>query len=183
MRPYRYLLWPLLALFLTGCASQNVDWDYNPSHSLSGLKTYAWMDNKELVEKKGYNINSLTDERVHSAVDGILQTKSLKQVDQAAQADVLVTYDITVKTRREEHQVTTSVGWGYNAWGLGFSNDHYVNDYEEGSLIIDFVDPKTQKVLWRGVSRSRIRNKMTPEERIQQINKGVQQILSGFPRP
>ncbi|OED40464.1 hypothetical protein ACH42_16360 [Endozoicomonas sp. (ex Bugula neritina AB1)] len=177
-------LWLLMiVVLLSGCASRNIEWDYNTDQSLTGLKTYAWMTNSEEVDKNGYESNSLMGGRVHAAVDETLAAKGLRRLDGTDNADILVNYAVTVKTRLEDHQVTTSFGFGRNYWGVGFSNDSYVNEYEEGSLIIDFIDPVTKKVLWRGVSRSRIRNKMTPEERTQKVNTAVSQILAGYPRP
>lgn len=183
MRYIRRLWWPVIVVLLSGCASQNVEWDYDASQSLSGLKTYAWMDKTETMEQHGYAANSLTDERVHRAVDQILAEKGMTRLDHAEAVDVLVNYGITVKTRFEDRQITTSIGFGRNSWGMGFSNDHYIDEYEEGSLVIDFIDPKTKKVLWRGVSKSRVQDNMTPEERTQKINQAVTQILSGYPRP
>ena len=179
----KLLLLPVMAVFLAGCASQNATWDYNPDYSLTGLKTYAWLDNKEVREKNGYEANSLTDERVHSAANDILKTKGLHLSEQVDGVDVLINYVISVKTRREDQQVTTSLGFGRNSWGVGFSNDHYVNEYEEGRLIIDFIDPETKKVLWRGVSKSRLQENLTPQDRTAKINTAVSHVLAGFPHP
>ena len=116
-------------------------------------------------------------------MDSILTTKGLTLKDSKSDVDVLLNYAVTVKTRRKDQQVTTSIGFGRNSWGVGFSNDHIVTDYDEGSLVVDVIDPKNKKVLWRGVSKSRVQDKMTPEERTKKINTAVAHILAGYPRP
>ena len=87
------------------------------------------------------------------------------------------------KTRREERQVTTSFGVGFSPWGLGVSTDSRVQEYKEGSLIIDIIDTETKNVVCRGRSRARIQEDLSPGQRAVKINQAVEKILEGFPRP
>ncbi len=187
MHSFKQLSIVLIALVLAGCASQKVDWDYDPGRSLAGLKTYAWLETSEDVKKKGYQLDALMDQRVQDAVDRGLQAKGLRRVkgsaSNTAQVDFLVNYMTTVKTRRDEQQITTSFGYGYSPWGVGMNTETRIKDYEEGTLIVDMIDPQTKKLIWRGQYRSRLKEKMTPQERTDRINQSINAILSGFPRP
>ncbi|WP_083232511.1 DUF4136 domain-containing protein [Endozoicomonas atrinae] len=174
----------LLTVVLAGCASQKVDWDYDTERSLTGLTTYRWIEPTQESQKLGYQFEALMDQRVHNAVDGVLQTRGFQRVDSdKADVDFLVNYIASQKTRREERQVTTSFGYGFSPWGLGVSTDSRVQEYEEGSLIIDIIDPETKQVVWRGRSRARIQEDLSPEQRTARINEAVAKILEGFPRP
>ena len=54
-------------------------------------------------------------------------------------------------------------------------------EYDQGQLIIDMMDPKTQKILWRGMASDQLYDLDTPQERTEYINKAVAKILESFP--
>lgn len=56
-----------------------------------------------------------------------------------------------------------------------------IYEYEEGSLILDFVDPKTKNLIWRGSGKAQVDSAMTPESRDKLINEAVAKILKNFP--
>lgn len=175
------LLIPFLAVLITGCASKNVDWDYNPDQSLTHLNSYYWMSQNEGVEESGYQTDTLQSQRVHNSFDSIMQARGYRRVDEKSNADFLVNYSTSVKSRFDSHGVSTSFGYGTRGYGLGFSNNHYVQEYEEATLTIDFIDPDSREVLWRGRSRTRVQDKLTPQRRTERVNQEVINILSGFP--
>lgn len=184
MTHLKYWLVVLLAVILAGCASPRVDWDYDTSAAvtseMSQWKTYAWVEKKEDNKATSYQLDGLMDRRIRAAIEQGLAAKGYKKVD-TADADFLVNYLTTTKTRREEDQVTTSLGYGLGAWGSGIRVESRVREYEEGSLVLDFVDPKTKELAWRGRSFSRVTERSTPEKRTEKINSAVQAILAGFP--
>jgi hypothetical protein len=67
-------------------------------------------------------------------------------------------------------------------WGGGMtsSNTTYsVQNYKDGSLIIDVVDVKTQKIVWEGVGNKEIdKPSKDPESAIKQA---VASIMASFP--
>ncbi len=54
-------------------------------------------------------------------------------------------------------------------------------EHEEGSLILDFVDAISKKMIWRGVAKAEVQNVDTPEKKEKLINEAVQEILKNFP--
>ena len=179
----RWLQLSLLTLFaivLTGCASKGVDWDYDADQQMTDWKTYAWVEKTDSETSGSYHLDGLLDRRVRAAVERELQARGIRKVA-ATDADFLVNYLTVTKTKREESQLTTSVGYGLDSWGLGVRTETRVRDYEEGSLIIDIVNPVDQELVWRGRSRSRVVESSTPEKRTEKINAAVQAIMEGFP--
>jgi hypothetical protein len=61
--------------------------------------------------------------------------------------------------------------------GGGVSTIHY----QEGTLILDFVDPKTDNLIWRGVGKKVVSETTTPEKSDREINDAVEKILKKFP--
>ena len=53
--------------------------------------------------------------------------------------------------------------------------------YEEGKLILDFVDATTQVLIWRGSVQTELPNSSSPQERDDRIGKAVRLMLERFP--
>ena len=56
-----------------------------------------------------------------------------------------------------------------------------VYQYEEGNLILDFIDPKSKELIWRGSAKAVVGNEKTPEERQKKIEETIQKILEKYP--
>jgi len=57
----------------------------------------------------------------------------------------------------------------------------YVTQYDEGTLVIDFIDIAENKLVWRGVGTGALSESPSVEERTENINNAVAQILEQFP--
>lgn len=53
--------------------------------------------------------------------------------------------------------------------------------YSQGNLIIDLVDGKTEKPIWRGVSEKRLRTGLSPAQQREVLTNAVQEVLATFP--
>ena len=180
---YRIILMAMMAVFISGCASKNVDWDYDPDQSLSHLKNYTWLEKEKELNEFGYLSDALEDQRVQSSVDNIMQARGYRKVSSAGEADFLINYSTQVQSRIEGQPLSTSFGFSRRGYGVGLSNDNIIREYDEGTLTLDFIDPDTKKVLWRGRSRSRVQNKLSPQQRTERVNQSVMDILQGFQPP
>ncbi len=68
--------------------------------------------------------------------------------------------------------------YGYSGYG-GYGHSGYGGyAYQEVTLILDFVDPESNELLWRGWYDSKIRDGQVSENK---INKAVKRILKKFP--
>jgi len=56
-----------------------------------------------------------------------------------------------------------------------------VTKYEEGTLILDFIDPEVNEVIWQGTAKSYVDDSMVTEKRELLIYDAVQKILVNFP--
>jgi len=48
-------------------------------------------------------------------------------------------------------------------------------------LILDFIDPRSQELVWRGVSEQTLPKSPTAEQLDKTISKGIKKILEKFP--
>ena len=58
-------------------------------------------------------------------------------------------------------------GWGnghypYYIW-RGYGSG-YIYQYEEGTFILDFINSKSQNLIWRGAAKSDLDHALTPEK-------------------
>ena len=127
-------------------------------------------------------MSSLVVERVRKAVDAELEAKGLKRTSQ--KPDFLIAEHMTKENKVDIDSWGYSYGpfpgyWG-GYWGPG---DISTYQYEEGTLILDFVDAGSKKLIWRGTAKANIENVDSPEKSKKLIDEAVQKILQKYPPP
>lgn len=173
----------LAVLALSACSSMKNSWDFDPGVNFTQYKTYAWVVKK--TDDAGYHLDGLMDQRVRDAVNTQLSQKGFTKAD-AASADVLINY--LTKVDKKINVDTFNTNFGYNpyygpgwGWGGNMQTQTTVREYEVGTLIIDMVDNKTGKLVWRGSVADTIRDKNTPEERVAIINEAITNVMTNYP--
>jgi hypothetical protein len=169
----------LLVLGL-GCSGIRVNSDYDPATDFAPLRSFAWIEAQGAAGTPSGPSQPLFDQRVRRAVDESLTQRGLKKVDRAA-ADFLVQYYIAIDKKLQVDTNTYGYGYGrYGYGGMGYSQTT-VREYEEGTLLLDFVDPTRKELVWRGSGTTRIRSTTKPEERDKRVREVVTKILDQFP--
>ena len=172
----------LLALCLMGliigCSSvYDVQYDYDRNADFAGIKTYDWLPVPDKAD-----IDSLDVARVKAAVNAQMQTKGLSMTSD--NPDIFIAEHLGTKNKIN----VRDWGYGYSSYG-GYWGGHWgsggvsVYEYEEGSLILDFVEAKSKKMIWRGVAKAELDDQATPQEREKLVREAVQKILENFPPP
>lgn len=168
------------ALSLAGCSSVSVQRDYDVTFDFASLKTFAWQHAEQPATGNPRIDNDLIDQRVRAAVNASLESKGFTLVE-AAEADFLVAYFIDYRQRVQGS--TWSVGMSTGRYGrhggVGYQTD--IEDYEEGSLTIDLIEPAADKIVWRGVGRRRSYESSDPGRITAVVNESVAAILDKFP--
>ena len=164
-------------LLAAGCSSVSVSHDFDSQVDFANLRTYSWITAPESTSEsvqKELQTNSLIEGRVKKAVNRQLAAKGLRETTQ--DPDFLVAFHTGVQDKTD----VQSWGYGYGYWGMrggGVSTIHY----QEGTLILDFIDPKSDNLIWRGVGKKVVSEKTTPEKSENEINTAVEQILKKYP--
>lgn len=154
--------------------------DYDPNADFASLRSYAWLPG--VREKTGDPRidNSLVATRIERAVDNALAAKGFPRVA-VESADFFVTFYIGIDNKLDISTIPTTYGY-YGRWGGFYSGtETLVEQYEEGTLLIDFIDRDRDDLLWRGTGQSRLRQSKTPEERDRKAQAAVDAILQQFP--
>ncbi|WP_392341365.1 DUF4136 domain-containing protein [uncultured Shewanella sp.] len=168
---------------LSACSTLKSTSDFDPSVSFEQYKTYSWVEKKN--EDAGYHLDGLMDQRVRAAVETQLSQKGISKADKQ-NADLLVNY--ITKVDKKINIDTFNSNFGYNPyygprWGFGGSlhSETTVREYDVGTLMVDLVDNKTGKLIWRGTVADTVREQSTPEERINTINQAIGTVMMNYP--
>ena len=170
---FRYLL--LILLFLTlGCSSKQPNIDYNPDFSTTELRTYTI---EHITKKDG---DALNDERIRESIINELKKKGYKQASEGS-ADFQITFESLIK---EDVPSNISFGFGFGTFsknaGASVSTRHNLTN-NEGNLLINMIDPNTNKTFWRVSYTKKIHKFTSPKERSDYFKKLVSTMLKEFP--
>jgi len=164
-------LLPLLLLFVfASCTSIRVASDYDTQTNFSKYKSFAYY--KPGVDKA--QISDLDKKRILRAIDANLSAKGMMK---SKKPDILVSLFTKEKERIDVYQNQFGYGWGYSPWYYGGT---YSTSTTEGTLFIDFIDAKTNELIWQGIGVADL-VMSTVEKKEARINEIVTKILAEYP--
>ncbi|WPV02769.1 DUF4136 domain-containing protein [Mucilaginibacter sp. cycad4] len=192
----------LLVAALSACSSYNYYTAARNKTDLSAYRTFAWLPPATMTNKAGAVVKKeVADERVKDAAISALENKGLKF--QENNPDLLVSYTtVTGRGMKTEFYpyyyggypgFGLGFGWGwgggwgyrpfygYGGWGWGYPYGYGYGGggyarvpYKEGTLIIDIMDTRSRKLVWRGFGVGELHN---PQKTVKELPKVVNGII------
>lgn len=160
------MLGMLVGLLAISAQAQSVQTDYDKSVRLANLKTFTFMDQRR-GPADPLAADSLNDNRIRTAIESQLLGNGLRTEENA---DFAIAYYVTTKNKLS----VQDYGYGPPRW-FG-SRDIRVNQDTEGTLMVDFIDLKTNQVIWRGRASGILELKNVEKK----INKSVEKLVKQF---
>lgn len=149
--------------------------DYDKTTDFSKYKTYGFYD-KGMARIR---LNNLDKRRLMGAVEAELNAKGFTKSDKP---DFLVNLVVVARERVDYYNpgFYGGLGWGFG-WGNPFwgGNFAHVNQYMEGTIIVDFLDPEKKTLFWHG--RGTGFNLDSFNKREERLHTGVSEILAQYP--
>ena len=188
----RYWIGPLIALLmLAGCSSYSVVSDYDRSMPFGSYKTYHWSDEgASRIDDDVLAKNPLVYKHIRSAVNRELRAKGFILKD-IGPVDFIVSTHAGIRERVTAGPPTVSFAYrsGYYRRGHGYYSFWYdpygpyprLTYYEEGTLVIDIIDSKTDDLAWRGVVSGILRDYTSTDDMHREIDTVVARVLAQFP--
>ena len=179
---------PLLILlslvFLVGCSSSsNVVSSAAPEVDFSQLKTFDFI---KVADTDGQEYQSLVTTYLRNAVTRELTARGMRQ---SAQPDVMVNFSVETEEKIRSRSVPTAgYGVGYDPFydvyydGWGASHQTMIDQYTEGRLNIDLIDPSARKMIWQGSTAGRLTQK-DYENAEATLSGAVAEIFGAYPVP
>lgn len=162
------------ALALAGCAPLNVRSYVERGIDFTQYRTYNWAPVDQLATgDPRLDNNPFFQERLQAAVETQLATKGFEKITSGA-PDLLIHYHASM---RQE----ISISGGESKYG--YCEDCRPEVYDAGTLLIDFVDARTDKLLWRGWAKGSMEGVIDDQAWMEQrIDDAVRRILDRLPR-
>jgi hypothetical protein len=175
---------PLLVLLLSACAGIETRSDYDPGavERLNGYRTYAWEPAPQRENSRIYN--PITEARVRSAVEKQLQARGYQEVSQ--KPDFRIGWHGAIDQKLDVQTVDQYYGYAWDPWYSPFYlgppvPETRIREYQEGTLILDFIDTASNKLVWRGVAQAELKESASAHKRQERLEEAVQGILKDFP--
>jgi hypothetical protein len=193
-----------LALVSVACSSGQgvrVTTSEAPDANLTGLHTFRVLDAPQrsataptLPADDPMLSNSITNQQLRGDLTQALEQKGFTQ-DQS-NPDFLVAYYAGTKAKMDTTYWAPDYGWRYGYRGYGFRGSRFrsawpwygyaspssalqVQEYTQGSVIVDVIDPKTMELLWRGQGVANVSDNTAAYEK--ELDQSVVAILKKFP--
>ncbi|HBR94187.1 MAG TPA: hypothetical protein DEA90_08490 [Opitutae bacterium] len=178
MKPTALLLL-LATILITGCVSPTtVDYDRTAKAKINSYKCFVIDSREERSNYQDIVLSPIVDRRIEQALSRTLQAKGMNQG--CAEPDFRVTFNTITKTKTEVNDLgvgpTPFRRYPYHGYGAFSRID--INQYEEGTFIVDIIDQASKELVWRGTYTQRLGWSAPNDEKVQQI---VSDILVNFP--
>ena len=177
------VLWS--SVLLVGCESvPTVNTEGAPGKTLADYKTYRWF----LEPERDPEVNPMSNlpeiyKHVQASVDREMAAKGYRKTE-GKMADLQLGFLIVVKkgmdtSIMDEYFGSTSeeaiTEVGARIPGMR------VDDYEKGSLVLDFRDDRTEEFVWRGAFDTNIKPDRSLEQTKARIDEAVTAIFASVP--
>lgn len=176
MRRTILIVTALMTMTATGCATMTVSSHIERGLSFSDYVTFEWgpPDNLPVGDPRLDN-NPFFNDYLQGAIEKRLAAKGYERV-LTGQPDLLVHYHASVNQKVDVYDVDTRYGYCYG------NCEAQIVDYEQGTLIIDIVDARTSKVVWRGWAQDVMNGVIDNQDRLEkQVEEGVTRMMRQLP--
>jgi len=150
----------LLLTTVAACSSVKVDHAYGKA-SFSGFGTrFAWADDtKESAPEVPAEVLAF----IHDKLESGLVAKGYSKADAGGAATFVVAFRVS-----KEFAVDTN-------------SEGDVRHTYEGNLEVHATKPATADLMWRGTARAELNRSLTPAERRERLQEGIEELLENFP--
>jgi len=167
-----------IALAVSCKPAVKIQSDYDRNANFSAYKTFSLY---YLVTSK--TINELNEERIWNAIRTEMISKGY--IENNRHPDLVVNAVSLLKNKKYLSASShASVVRPYGYWtAVPVSGSRQtsvqVNNYKDGSLLIEVTDTKTQKLLWEGTATAELTRR--PDDPDKAIRETVKKVLARFP--
>lgn len=167
------------ALSLTACATMRVSSHVERGLDFTRYRTFDWGPADALpTGDPRLDKDPFFQDRVQGAIEKQLAARGLERPPAQGTPDLQIHYHASIDRRLDVREADRSRG--YCAPGdctVG------VTEYEAGTLVVDVVDTRTDKVVWRGWAQDSVEGVLGNRDRLAgKIDEGVTRMFLRFPR-
>jgi hypothetical protein len=170
---------------LSGCSSIKVTTDYDRSAPFGVYRTYALEPPAKVPP-----LSPTVDAALRESLREHLGARAIREIAPNENPELAVVPHVSLQQRYSVQQYTS---WGYGPGMWPYSRGFYgvwvgapftyntITSYTEGTLILDFVDAATQRLVFRGTATSTVTR--DSERNANKVREAVGRIVARMPRP
>ena len=159
---------------LSGCATMRVS-----SHTESGLswsqyRTFDWGQADSLPPSDPrFQKDPNFRDRIEGAVERQMAANGFERAAASAAADLLIHYHAAINERIDVDEIDRRYGYCADA-DCQPGVTPRVTRYEAGTLVVDIIDARTQRLIWRGWAQDSVEDVLGNRDRVRQtVEEGV----------
>ncbi len=171
----RFAAIALFTLGAAGCASMNVSSHVERGVDFTQFRTWDWgqADALPTGDPRLDNNQSFND-HLQGAIEKAMATHGYARAPRGGKADLLVHYHSNINQRFMVNEPDVNCIPG--------NCQPSVIEYEQGTLVLDVVDAKTDKVVWRGWAQDSMQGIIDNQDRLEKkVDEAVSKMLVQFP--
>ena len=184
-RPTRLVpLVPLLALATlaaSGCATMNVSAHMQRGLDFARYHSYDWGPADALpTGDPRLDQDPFFKDHLEGAVEKQLALRGFERPSSGMSGtpDLLIHYHASINRRIDVDRTDREYGYCFDE-----TCGARVHEYEAGTLILDFVDTRTNRVVWRGWAQDAVQGMLESRDVMgKKINEAVTRMLEQFPK-
>ncbi len=185
----RYLLatCSMLVLLLTGCASGVRTASHQaPDANFAGRTTFRFVPDKSLTAAEAVSNSAYWRNQIGQDIVAALNAKGYRFFP-TRQTDFLVAFHIVLK---EGESVTTLDNYSGYSLSPGeetqadlarFQNPKRPGEAASGTLIIDLIDPRQRRIIWRGYSTAALDRSLPTDKLRARVKAVIEKTLADLP--
>jgi hypothetical protein len=167
MKAANIILVAMMMALMTSCSTTGIRTvsDYCEEAEFSDLKSYDWQpDDRASSEEE------LVLSRVRRKIDEEMKIKGYAKMSDSP--DFLISVQL--------HRIREINNWRY---GRSKQGRDYSYVYEQGRLVLDFLDAETNEPIWRASATGLLIDSPDPQARDRDAGEAVRGMLEKFPPP
>jgi len=169
----------IVATAVTGCATMNVSSHVERGLDITKYHTYDWGPADALpTGDPRLDKDPFVKDHVEGAVEKSMAATGLERVT-TGPPDLRIHYHANISERIDIDRVDRDRGY---CTGEGCTPP--VVSYEAGTLVIDVIDARTNKLIWRGWAQNTVKGMLENQDTMaRRIDDAVTRMFARFPRP
>jgi hypothetical protein len=165
----------LLGLGVTACATLSVSSHVERGVDFSQFRTWDWGQADALpTGDPRLDNNQVFNDQLQGAIEKALAGKGFARAAEGASADLRVHYHANINQRFMVNEPDVNCVAG--------NCQPSVIEYEQGTLVLDVVNTRTDKVVWRGWAQGSIQGIIDNQDLLEKkVNEAVAKMMARFP--
>lgn len=172
-------------LLAPGCSRIRVSQENVAGADLSTIRSYAWHPTASRLPRDARIDETSLDRQLRDALAAAFAANGIAEALEDQTPHTLVAYRVTIRRKSTSTSVNEATGYatGWSAYrdDEGYrgvdSGGTYLEEWEQGRLVVELMTRDGLTVLWRGTAKTEINFDNPPAERERRLRKAAAKLV------